>query len=479
MTFLVLIWMMVGHNLNIYALYYLVGYTTVSALALLVSVRFIVRHFVRYPLMELTSGLKKAEKGDFLNRVNIQTSNEIGQLAENFNRLMARFTDLMAAHLDTERELDETQAELALENKLAKQAKLIRNTNAELQDRIKYLSLLYEISTSINSIIEPDQLYRSLVRIISEQLGYEEFAILILDPKDERLHVRASHGFDKNAYIEDVTFGLGEGISGIVAQTGKKQLIRDTAKDKRYLHYKGHHAADGSFLCVPLKVKGSVLGVFNLFRPIRNGFSSQEIRLITAIANQAAIAIENAQLFNSARQLAVTDELTGVANRRHFKNMLDLEKKRSLRFGKAMTLLMIDVDNFKKFNDTQGHLEGDEVLKRIAQLMNQNIREVDLIARFGGEEFIALLTNTNSDEAYRVGEKLREIIAKEKFKGEEILPEKKITISIGVACCPDDTEDMNELENLADLALYEAKRQGKNKVVKYKSILREKSVGLG
>jgi len=472
--FLFLIWQLAGPQLNIYALYTLVIYTLIATVVLLLGVGFLVAKFIRKPLGDLTKGLQQAEAGDFLFRVHVSTKNEIGQLAGNFNNMMSRFTDLMATQMDTERELDQTQRELKLKSELARQTEVIRETNEELQERIKYLSLLYDIGNSINSIIEPDQLYSSLVRIIGDELGYDEFAILILNSKTERLEVRAAHGFPDEKKIKKIQFRFGEGISGIVAQTGKRQLIRDTAKDPRYLHYKGSHKKDGSFLCIPLKVKGNVLGTFNLFRPKRNAFSAREIRLLNAIANQAAIAIENAQLFNNTRQLSVTDELTRLANRRHFKNMLELEKKRSTRFGKAMSILMVDVDNFKKYNDTYGHLEGDNILKKIARILQENVREVDLVARFGGEEFIIMLTNIDSNKGKQVSEKLREIVEKTPIKGEEILPGKKFTVSIGFACCPEDTKDIDELENLADIALYEAKRKGKNRVVRYIPKLREK-----
>lgn len=478
-VFLLLIWVYTGRALSHDALYALLGYMLAAGLLTLIGVRVVIRRFVKKPLLELTAGLKRAERGDFLYRVAVGTKNELGQLAEDFNFMMSKFTDLMATQLDTERVLDQTQRELKLKSEVARQSQVIRQTNEELQARIKYLSLLYDIGNSINSIIEPDQLYQSLVNIISEQLGFEEFAVLILNQEADTLEIRASHGYEDDKEMRKIKFRLGEGISGIVAQTGKRQLIRDTAKDPRYLHYKGLHKKDGAFLCIPLKVKGSVLGVFNFFRPKRNGFTAQEIRLLSAIANQAAIAIENAQLFNNTRQLSVTDELTGLANRRHFKNMLDLEKKRSARFRKPLSILMVDVDFFKKFNDTHGHLEGDHVLKKIAQILSHNVREVDLVARFGGEEFIVLLPNTSAQEALLVAEKLREIVERTPFPGEESLPSGNLTISIGCASCPEDTTDMDELENRADIALYEAKRRGKNAVVRYRETLDESQAASG
>lgn len=471
-VFSILIWFYTGNELPFYSLYILFAFLTFVTLLIPFVVWYVVHTFLHAPLEDLISGLKRAETGDFLYRVKADSQNEIGRLGRTFNHMMARMTDMMATQLDTERELDTTQRELSLKTEVARQSEVIRQTNQELQSRIKYLSLLYDIGNSINSIIEPDQLYQSLVRIVSDELGFEEFAILILDANSEALEVRACHGFPDDS-IKTVKFRLGEGISGIVAQTGKRQLIRDTAKDPRYLHYKGQHQTDGSFLCLPLKVKGQVLGIFNLFRPKRNGFSAHEIRLLSAIANQAAVAIENAMLFNNARQLSVTDELTGVANRRHFKNMLELEKKRTQRFGKPMSILMADIDHFKKYNDSYGHLQGDVVLKRVAAILQNNIREVDLIARFGGEEFIVLLTNINGEKALEVAEKLREKVFLENFPGEEVLPNGKLTISVGCACAPDDTEDMDELENLADIALYEAKRTGKNRVVRYQNPNRE------
>lgn len=185
-----------------------------------------------------------------------------------------------------------------------------------------------------------------------------------------------------------------------------------------------------------------------------------------AVASQAAIAIENVALYNKATELSITDELTGLANRRHFQNIFDREIILTERYATTLSLIMIDIDHFKKYNDYHGHLQGDVVLKKVADCLLHNTRGIDLTCRFGGEVFIILLPKTTSEGAMITAEKLRRVIEAEHFIGEEeSQPEGRLTLSLGVASYPEDTSDIHTLLELADQALYRAKDQGRNRVV--------------
>lgn len=163
------------------------------------------------------------------------------------------------------------------------------------------------------------------------------------------------------------------------------------------------------------------------------------------------------------KKLAVTDGLTGLFNYRAFKNQIHYEIVRSKRFNLPVSLLMIDIDHFKKYNDTFGHPNGDKVLKKFSELLTINLREIDTIARYGGEEFAIILPGTNKKASYIVAEKLRKLIEEYNFPLTEKLPDKKLTISIGIASFPDDVEDEEKLISSADKALYNAKNSGRNK----------------
>jgi len=281
------------------------------------------------------------------------------------------------------------------------------------------------------------------------------------------LTVKVSFGFSEEEHIHDVTFRTGEGLTGIAMEKGDAIYVKDTTKEENFLHYRGEKIVEGSFLSIPLIFKKTVLGAINFHRPSIDSFSEEEIRLLNLVANQIALAIENAKLYTKARELSVKDELTGLYNRRHFQTVLQIEWKRAVRFHRSLSMLMIDVDHFKKYNDTFGHLHGDKVLKEMAILLKRNTREIDTVARFGGEEFIILLPDTDKKGTVSVGEKLRKLVESHRFLdsySEAITP---ITISAGISSYPDDVREIDDLIDHADIALYDAKDSGRNRVICY------------
>ena len=235
-------------------------------------------------------------------------------------------------------------------------------------------------------------------------------------------------------------------------------------REPRYLHYKGQTHSVGSFLSVPLRTKGRILGVMNFNRPRVDGFSPQEIRLAEAIAAQAALAIANARLYQQTLELSFTDALTGVPNRRQLFLRLENEISRALRFGESVSLLMIDLDLFKQINDAHGHTVGDGVLRGVALALRRSVRKIDIVARYGGEEFCVVLPRVGKPEALEVAEKLRRVVANASVPGPEGHEPLKVTISIGVATLGVDAEDIAGLIDKADGALYEAKRLGRDRV---------------
>ncbi|MBI2092997.1 MAG: diguanylate cyclase, partial [Deltaproteobacteria bacterium] len=391
---------------------------------------------------------------------------ELGALSRNFNQMLSHITALTATKIQTEQDLLFAQRELKLKTKLAEQNKVIEKNNQMLEAIVRDLSLLYEIGQGVNSTIELEELYRVITDVFQQRLKLDKFAILIKDESNSILQVKAAYGFDDTDHIMDMTFRIGEGVTGEVVIKGEPVYIKDTTKEERFLHYKGERVLEGSFLSVPLVFKKDTLGVINFHRPNVDSFSEEEIRLLKLVANQVALAIENAKLY-TARDLSIKDELTGLYNRRHFQTVLQIEWKRAVRFHRSLSLLMIDADHFKKYNDTFGHLQGDKVLREMANLLRKNVREIDTVARFGGEEFIILLPDTDKKGSVAVGEKLRKIIEAYRFidtSGTTVSP---ITISVGIASYPDDVRELDDLIDHADIALYDAKDAGRNRVVCY------------
>ena len=189
------------------------------------------------------------------------------------------------------------------------------------------------------------------------------------------------------------------------------------------------------------------------------------------MAAQIAIAIENAQLYQRTRELSSQDDLTLLFNRRHLFDQLEKEVQRAKRYGRLFSLVMLDIDDFKRYNDTYGHLQGDEVLKEIARLIRMNIRRADVAARYGGEEFVVLLPEIPKSGAIVVAEKIRTAIEKHPFPGRETQPGGRFTITLGVASFPQDAEEGHKLLDLADRALYVGKAQGGNRVCPYGTVV--------
>jgi diguanylate cyclase (GGDEF)-like protein len=211
----------------------------------------------------------------------------------------------------------------------------------------------------------------------------------------------------------------------------------------------------------------TLLGVINFQRPVPASFSPTELELLTALTDQATMAVKNARLHAETVLLTMTDPLTGANNRRHLFARLEQELARAQRYDTPMSVLMVDIDHFKKLNDVAGHRAGDDTLRRVSDLLRGRVRKVDTVARYGGEEFMLLLPQTRKEDAFEVAEKLRRAVAEHASLAVPGLPQGHVTVSIGVACFPQDTTDQGTLVDCADSALYCSKRTGRNRVTAY------------
>lgn len=430
------------------------------------TMTFATKFFLISPVNQIKTTMKKVSNGDLSARAAVATSDELGELARNFNDMLENLTYLKKDKKKTENELTNMREELKYKNRLEKREHVLKKTNKALETLVKDFALLYEVGQSVNSTIEMSELYNVIQDILPKRFTLDKFTILIIDENREFLNVRAAYGFEESEKIFDLSFRVGEGISGDVVMTGEPIYVKNADKEPRFLHYRGETINHGSFVSLPLKFHKDIVGVMNCSRRMKNSFTEEEMRLLTLVANQIALAVENAKLYTKTRELSVKDELTNLYNRRHFQYVMQMEWKRATRFKHPISVLMIDIDHFKTFNDAYGHLHGDKVLKMISSLLLKNIREVDTLARFGGEEFVALLPDTDKEGAIVVGEKLRRLVESEKFEKEHegMVP---VTISVGISNFPSDAREFDDLIDHADLALYEAKDKGRNRVEVY------------
>ncbi|MBE9535995.1 MAG: GGDEF domain-containing protein [Proteobacteria bacterium] len=349
--------------------------------------------------------------------------------------------------------------------RLENEVKELSRENMVLDSKVIELFTLYSISKKLSLATYLEEIFNGTMKHISTSLNMDDFCILLLDEVREKLVVSANYG---DMDLIDMDFDPGEGISGQVLMSGSAKLIQDISKEKGFLFYNGRKKNIGAFLCIPLKSKeGIALGTMNVHKPEPNSFGSQEILVFNEVAGQIAIAVDKAISFRNVKELAIRDAMTGLYNRRYFFDYFEREMERAKRYNNSVAVIIVDVDHFKNFNDKNGHLLGDAALKMVASQLDKHLRQSDVVARLGGEEFIIALTETPKADAVEVAEKLRNAIEMEPVDGEDSQPGGKLTATFGVSAYPEDAEFATELIECADQALYVGKGASRNIVISY------------
>lgn len=246
--------------------------------------------------------------------------------------------------------------------------------------------------------------------------------------------------------------------------------VADIGRDPRATGLPSHHPPMKTFMGVPIIARGRVIGGLYLTEKAdAQQFTAEDESLAVGLASDAAIAIENAHLFEEVQRLAITDGLTGLCNRQHFLELAGREFDRAHRYQRPLSVIMLDIDRFKRVNDTHGHAVGDEVLQALAARFRANVRDIDLPARYGGEEFAVLLPEVGLERARVAAERLRRSVADTPI--ETAAGSLNVTISLGVGAIRElpvagapDCPDLPTLLRLADEALYKAKNAGRNRV---------------
>ncbi len=265
--------------------------------------------------------------------------------------------------------------------------------------------------------------------------------------------------------VENVKVKYGERIAGLVLKEGEPLLVEDIEKNPKVGRKKKPYYKTKSFISLPLINQEEKIGVINISDKITGeAFNQHDLHFLSTMESQASIAISNAQLFQEVKKLAITDELTGLHNRRHVREELQHEIERSRRFGRPLSVLMADVDWFKDYNDRYGHPEGDKILRQIGSILIEKSRVIDIVARYGGEEFLLLLSETDKRDALTSAERLRKAVEEFEFDNESTQPDGKLTVSFGVATYPTDGDSMDSLIDKVDKALYQAKHRNRNQV---------------
>ncbi len=242
-------------------------------------------------------------------------------------------------------------------------------------------------------------------------------------------------------------------------------LVTDAQADNRFRPVRTASEVR-SVLAAPLVVERQMVGIVRLngFEP--NMFSVGDLRILEALSLMASLALENIQLINRLHEGAVRDNLTGLYTRKFFDERLNEEILRAGRYKSEFSLLLMDIDHFKRYNDTYGHAAGDQVLVRFSELLGQRARPVDLVARYGGEEFVMILPQCSSEQAREMAETIRQTIEAQSFQfGADAYTRERVTVSIGLSSFPTEATIASQLLRTADTRLYQAKESGRNRVV--------------
>jgi len=341
----------------------------------------------------------------------------------------------------------------------------LEEANRKLNERLIELYILYQLTRQLSLSLNINELFERTMALIQEMLHLDEYSIMLLNEDSGLLEIRASKGLGDHI-ISKCRARPGEGLSGKVAALAEPVLVADLSMVKNHIYFPKSGYDKGSYLGVPLLAKdGRVLGVINFHNPEPAGFNETDLKLYEAVAEQISISLDNALTFQMTKELTNRDELTKLYNRRYFFDRMERETERAKRYNRKLALLMIDIDHFKNYNDTYGHILGDELLRQLATTLDKNLRKVDIIARYGGEEFLVLLPETDKRSAQRVAEKVRKAVEKHDFHHKSPnLGAGKVTVTIGVSAFPSDTDSSFELLDMADKAMYYGKAQGRNRV---------------
>ncbi|MFQ5707187.1 MAG: diguanylate cyclase [bacterium] len=339
----------------------------------------------------------------------------------------------------------------------------IEQANEKLRQQLAEADALYAITATLSATLDFEEVLRFVKKTLTSSFEIDHYELMLFR---ENFKLQAGRNYHDLgiAWTDAAKCAQSSDVFAQACSQKSNVYVENTNAIKLNPTPNSTLTPDAAaFLCLPLiNENGIILGLLNLYRKGKSSFSAQDIELFRKTSEQLSFAIDKAVLYEHTKELSITDELTGIFNRRYFNQRFERELQRSKRYNHSLAVLMLDIDHFKNYNDLNGHIMGDQVLKKVAVTLESNLRKADILARYGGEEFVILLPEISKTQARKVAQKLRKKIEKATFENEAAQPNKSLTISLGFAVFPEDSQNPQDLICYADDALYQAKASGRN-----------------
>jgi diguanylate cyclase (GGDEF)-like protein len=340
--------------------------------------------------------------------------------------------------------------------------------NKKYKDRIKKLHKLISVNSIISSSLDRKVILKEILQQTTNLMCCERGSVFLVDDATNELYFEVVSDEKETDKISDIRIKKGQGIAGIVWQSGKPMIINNAMKDQRHIKSVDDQLkyTTKSIIAIPLMGNGIVIGVMEAINKNENkNFDKFDYQLFVYLSIQASIAIKNANLY----ELATIDTKTQLFVHHFFESRLSEEFKRAIRFKRNLSLAMFDIDHFKMINDKFGHQAGDFILFKCAQIIKENCRELDIPSRYGGEEFVVILPETNKNGAFIFAERVRKKIDCETFEYDN--HKIKFSISGGIAEVKEDSiKNYIDLIKASDFAMYKSKKNGRNLITANDSV---------
>lgn len=343
------------------------------------------------------------------------------------------------------------------------------------KETAEVLKTIYEVGLMLATATNTEETLKEILELGLKLSNCPAGSIALYDSKRKKLAMKVSIGFSDNFNCVTEWEVRPNGLTSSILTNPRPTVVKNVQENPKFNNPVLLKEGIKSLIAVPLTVENEVVGILYVDDFKERVFKEEEVFALSLLANQAALAIKEARFYEEIERLAITDSLTNLFNHRSFYDRLKEEIKRARRYRLNFSVIMIDLDDFKKFNDSYGHLSGDYILKEVGRELKKKIRDTDFPARYGGEEFAIILPQTNTKEAKCVAERIRAGVENLVLKNENKYLG-KLTLSAGISTYPFHGTNETEIIGAADKALYLAKKQGKNKVVAFDEIEGEEKI---